>query len=162
VWADEWGQTSLDRLYAVGEVSCTGLHGANRLASASLLEGLVWGYRAAQDILRDRAARRPPDPGDFRPWEDATGEPADPALISQDMMTIKHIMWSYVGLVRTTRGLERAVRELTHLERETRDFYAGAGLTDGLVGLRGSVETALMVAEGAWANPRSAGCHYRE
>ena len=162
VWADEWGRTSLDRLYAVGEVSCTGLHGANRLASASLLEGLVWGYRAAQNILRDRADGRAWQPGDLRPWEDLGREPAEPALVSQDTVTIRQIMWSYVGLVRTTRGLARAVSELGHLEREIGDFYATATLTDDLVGLRSSAQTALMVAEAARANTRSAGCHYRE
>jgi L-aspartate oxidase len=162
VWADEWGRTSLDRLYAVGEVSCTGLHGANRLASASLLEGLVWGYRAAQDILRDRADRRAPGPGDIRPWEDLGGEPAEPALVSQDTATIRHIMWSYVGLVRTTRGLDRAVSELSHLEHAIGDFYAATRLTDGLLGLRNTVRTASMVAEAARANTHSVGCHYRE
>jgi L-aspartate oxidase len=162
VWTDEWGRTSLDRLYAVGEVSCTGLHGANRLASASLLEGLVWGYRAAQDILRDRAERRAPGPGDIRPWEDLGREPPEPALISQDTATIRQVMWSYVGLVRTTRGLDRAVSELSHLEQEIGDFYAAARLTDSLVGLRNSVQTALMVAEAARASTQSAGCHYRE
>jgi L-aspartate oxidase len=162
VWADEWGRTSLDRLYAVGEVSCTGLHGANRLASASLLEGLVWGYRAAQDILRDRAARRASGPGDIRPPEGPGREPAEPAFIGQDVATIRQIMWSYVGLVRTTGGLARAVSALGHLEKEIGDFYAAATLTDGLTGLRNSVQTARMVAEAARANTRSVGCHYRE
>jgi L-aspartate oxidase len=71
-------------------------------------------------------------------------------------------MWSYVGLVRTTRGLERAVSDLHHLEREIGAFYAGARITDGLVGLRNSVQTALMAADSARANPQSLGCHYRE
>jgi L-aspartate oxidase len=162
VWTDEWARTSLDRLYAVGEVSCTGLHGANRLASASLLEGLVWGHRAAQDVLRDRADRDAPGPADMRPWEDLGTEAAEPALISQDATTIRQTMWSYVGLVRTARGLARAVRELAHLEDEIGDFYATARLTDGLTGLRNAVQTAWMVAEAARANTRSAGCHYRE
>lgn len=162
VWADEWGRTSLDRLYAVGEVSCTGLHGANRLASASLLEGLVWGHRAAQDILRDRAARRASGPCDMCPPEGPGREPAEPALIGQDVATIRQIMWSYVGLVRTTGGLARAVSALGHLEKVIEDFYAAAPLTDGLAGLRSSVQTARMVAEAARANTRSVGCHYRE
>jgi L-aspartate oxidase len=162
VWVDEWGRSSLDRLYAVGEVSCTGLHGANRLASASLLEGLVWGHRAAQAILRDRTGQREPACLDVRPWEEARGEPADPALISQDMTVIKHVMWNYVGLVRTARRLERAVRELRRLQAAIAAFYDRAGLTDGLVGLRNGVGAARMVAEAAQANTRSMGCHYRE
>jgi L-aspartate oxidase len=162
VWTDEWGHTSLDRLYAVGEVSCTGLHGANRLASASLLEGLVWGHRAAQAILRDRTERGAPVCLDVRPWEDKGGEPVDPALISQDMAVIKHLMWNYVGLVRTRRRLERAARELRRLEREVAGFYDEVALTDALVGLRNAVAAARMVADAAWANVQSMGCHYRE
>jgi L-aspartate oxidase len=162
VWVDERGRTSLDRLYAVGEVSCTGLHGANRLASASLLEGLVWGYRAAQDILRDRTERQGPVHVDVRPWKDTGHELADPALVSQDMAVIKHVMWNYVGLVRTARRMDRAVRELGRLEREIAGFYESAKLTDGLIGLRNAVGAALMVAEAARANTGSMGCHYRE
>jgi L-aspartate oxidase len=162
VWVDAWGRTSLDRLYAVGEVSCTGLHGANRLASASLLEGLVWGHRAAQDILRDRTERHGSAPGEARPWKDIGHELADPALVSQDMAVIRHVMWNYVGLVRTTRRLDRAVRELGRLEREIAGFYENATLTDGLIGLRNAVGTAVMVAEAARANTESIGCHYRE
>ena len=161
VWVDEWGRTGLDRLYAVGEVSCTGLHGANRLASASLLEGLVWGHRAARDILRDRADRGAWEPGDMRPWEDCGGAPAEPTHLGEDAATIRRLMWSHVGLVRTSRGLDRAVSELRHLEREIRGFYAGARPTDELLGLRSSVQTARMVAEAARANPDSVGCHYR-
>jgi L-aspartate oxidase len=162
VWADGWGRTSLDRLYAVGEVSCTGLHGANRLASASLLEGLVWGHRAARDILRDRAERGAWEPGDMQPWEEGSGSAAEPAHLGEDMATIRRLMWSHVGLVRTSRGLDRAVSELRHLEREIRGFYAGARPTDELLGLWGSVQTARMVARAARANPDSVGCHYRE
>jgi L-aspartate oxidase len=138
VWVDAWGRTSIDRLYATGEVSCTGLHGANRLASASLLEGLVWGHRTAQDILRDRAERSAPEPEDIAPWEDLGQERPDPALVSQDLTVIKHIMWNYVGLVRTTPRLARALRALRQLETEIADFYGAAKLTDGLIGLRNS------------------------
>jgi L-aspartate oxidase len=162
VWADERGRTSLDRLYAVGEVSCTGLHGANRLASTSLLEGLVWGYRAAQDILRDRAERPMARPAAMRRWKGSGEEPVDPALIEQDMAALQQVMWSHVGLVRTTRGLARAVGALRELNRTIRNFYAPAKLTDAHVGLRNAARTALLVAEAARANTQSVGCHYRE
>ncbi len=162
VWADEWGRTTLDRLFAVGEVACTGVHGANRLASTSLLEGLVWGHRAAQHIAQHQAERTAPDPADIPPWRDDDLKPPDPALVQQDMSTIKQIMWNYVGLVRTTRRLERALSELRHLETEIERFYRASLLTDGLIGLRNAARTAVIIALAAWANKTSVGCHYRE
>lgn len=161
VWVDEWGRTSVDSLYAVGEVACTGLHGANRLASTSLLEGLVWGVRAAKDIVRKMDGA--PDPSTFEIplWEDTGTETADPALISQDMSVLKHIMWNYVGLVRTTRRLRRAIRELRHLESEIENFYRAVRLTDELIGLRNALRAGLIVTLSAWENKGSVGCHYR-
>jgi len=162
VWVDEWGRTTLDHLYAVGEVTCTGLHGANRLASASLLEGLVWGHRAAHHIHAALPGQPAPTPADIPPWQDAGPEVPDPALISQDMSSIKHIMWNYVGLVRTAPRLERALRELRNLETEIERFYRVTRITDGLIGLRNSVRTAVIIAAAAWENKVSVGCHYRE
>ena len=109
VWTDEWGRTTLENLYATGEVSCTGLHGANRLASTSLLEGLVWGRRAAEDILRCLPGKGRHPAQDIPAWQDTATESPDPALIQQDMSAIKHIMWNYVGLIRTTPRLNRAL-----------------------------------------------------
>src|SRR5690606_36574319 len=111
---DAWGHTTLADLYAVGEVACTDLHGANRLASTSLLEGLVWGVRAAEDIGRCLPGRPAPDPDDIPPWVAAGLEQPDPALMHQDMDAIRHIMWNYVGLIRTTYRLNRALSELRH------------------------------------------------
>ena len=162
VWVDEWGLTTIERLYAVGEVACTGLHGANRLASTSLLEGLVWGHRTALHIQQRRADRPVCQPADIPPWQDAGLKPADPALIQQDMSSIKHIMWNYVGLVRTSHRLERALRELRHLETEIEQFYRVTSLTDELVGLRNAARTAVIVTAAAWENKVSMGCHYRE
>jgi L-aspartate oxidase len=161
VWADEWGRTTISSLYAVGEVACTGLHGANRLASTSLLEGLVWGNRAAEHI-RDHLPSGLPRPAqDIPPWEDYGSEPPDPALISQDMSSIKHIMWNYVGLIRTTRRLSRAIRELRALETEIERFYRAAHITDGMIGLRNAVRAAMIVTMAAWENRKSMGCHFR-
>jgi L-aspartate oxidase len=162
VWADEWGRTPIDGLYAIGEVACTGLHGANRLASTSLLEGLVWGDRAARDIVASRSRRLAHRPDDIPPWKDEGVQPADPALIQQDLSVIQHIMWHYVGLVRTTRRLERALRELRHLETEIEQFYRVTTLSDGLIGLRNAARTAVLVTMAAWTNKQSVGCHYRE
>ncbi len=162
VWVDQWGQTTLRQLYAIGEVSCTGLHGANRLASTSLLEGLVWGSRAARCILETMPPALAIDPADIPPWRSDDLDDPDPALISQDMTSIKHIMWNYVGLARTTRRLERAISELYHLETEIESFYRTSHLTDGLIGLRNAVRTAILTANAAWQNKRSMGAHFRE
>lgn len=166
VRVDEWGHTNIQNLYAIGEVSCTGVHGANRLASTSLLEGLVWGERAARHI--DRAFREgslgpPVDTGQVPPWDDGglTAE-ADPALIQGDMQTIQNIMWHYVGLVRSSDRLSRAIRELRHLWNEIETFYRTTRLSDGLIGLRNAVEVALIVAQAARHNHASRGCHFRQ
>lgn len=163
IWVGESGRTSLRNLYAVGEASCTGVHGANRLASTSLLEGLVWGWRAAEDIAAKVREGREAPSWEIPPWYDEDlAETADPALIVQDMTTIRHIMWNYVGLIRSRRRLERALDDLGNLEREIEKFYRATRLTDGLVGLRHAVQTALIVARAAWENKESRGCHFRE
>lgn len=159
VAVDRVGQTSLHRLRAIGEVSCTGVHGANRLASASLLEGLVWGRACAEDIgqqLRRFAYYFPP----VNDWVMATDE-VDPALVHQDWTTIKQTMWNYVGLVRTRRRLRRAESMLQELKREIDNFYDEATLTPNLLGLRNGVLAALLVTQGALRNRHSQGCHYR-
>lgn len=162
VWVDEWGLTTMRNLYAVGEVSCTGVHGANRLASTSLLEGLVWGQRAAEHIQQTLPQKTQYDADDIPPWQDLGSFVADPALILQDMSSIQHIMWNYVGLVRTSRRLGRALSELRHLETEIEAFYRVTKISDNLIGLRNAVVTAIIVAEAAWRNKQSMGCHYRE
>lgn len=159
---DEWGRTNLQDLYAIGEVSCTGLHGANRLASTSLLEGLVWGERAAWHIQESLPQSSAHCCTSIRSWEYSGLYTADLALVAQDMSTIKHIMWNYVGLVRTKPRLERALRELRQLEIEIEQFYRNACLSDALIGLRNAVQTATIVANAAWRNKQSMGCHYRE
>ncbi len=163
VLVDLNGRSSIENLYAVGEVSCTGLHGANRLASTSLLEGLTWGYRAALEIasrLKGGTDSLPVD--SIPPWDESglTAEP-DPALIQGDMQTIQNIMWHYVGLVRNGDRLSRAIRELRHLWNEIETFYRTTRLSDGLIGLRNAVEAALVVAQAARHNPRSRGAHFR-
>lgn len=166
VWVNEWGHTTIRRLYAVGEVACTGLHGANRLASTSLLEGLVWGHRAAQHIAdtlqEDSVINGAPDPNDIPSWESTGPYQPDPALIAQDLTMIQHMMWNYVGLVRTSRRLNRALRELRYLETEIERFYRATRVTDELIGLRNAVRSAIIVAAAAWENKTSMGCHYRE
>lgn len=162
VWVDLKARTTIRNLYAAGEVSATGVHGANRLASTSLLEGLVWGCAAADDITQTLMDTPKPEADEIQEWEDSGSELPDPALISQDMSSIKNIMWNYVGLVRTSVRLQRALRELRNLENEIERFYRVSKLTDGLVGLRNAVRTAIIVTAEAWENKNSIGCHYRE
>ena len=161
---NEWGRSGIDNLYAVGEVSCTGLHGANRLASTSLLEGLVWGTRAAREIEArlSEGALRIPTREEIPAWDESgLTKDADPALIQGDMQTIQNIMWHYVGLVRSGDRLSRAIRELRHMQNEIETFYRHTKLSDGLIGLRNAVEVALVVAQAARHNRQSRGCHYR-
>jgi len=126
------------------------------------LEGLVWGKKAAQHILRNTEKYPSVHREDIPPWKDNGLETPDPALISQDMSYIKHIMWNYVGLVRTAPRLKRAIRELRNLEVEIEHFYRVTRLTDSLIGLRNAVRAAITVTDAAWKNKISIGCHYRE
>jgi L-aspartate oxidase len=163
VWVNAWGRSSIRNLYAAGEVSCTGLHGANRLGSASLLEGLVWGSRAAKDAVVHLADPFPCQAEDIPLWDDSELRYAtDPALFRQDMETIRRTMWYYVGLIRATYRLRRAIDDLRHMQREIDFFYRHTHLSNGLIGLRSAVQAALIVARAAWENKTSRGCHYRE
>jgi L-aspartate oxidase len=165
VLVDEWGRANIENLYAIGEISCTGVHGANRLASTSLLEGLVWGNRAALELERSLSeeTKKVPSFDDVPRWDESglSAEP-DPALIQGDMQTIQNIMWHYVGLVRNADRLSRAIRELRHLWNEIETFYRTTKLSDGLIGLRNGVEVALIVAQAAQHNRQSRGSHYRQ
>ena len=162
VHVDGDGRSSIRGLYAVGEVSCTGLHGANRLASTSLLEGVVWGHRAADDIARRDDL--PTVGGDDIPaWRDVSeGEGADPVLTYRDLRTVQNIMWLYVGLSRNTHRLARALVDLNHLWEVIDGFYRTTRLNDLLIGLRNTAQAAWIVTRAAWHNQQSRGAHYRE
>jgi len=159
---DTDGRTSLSRLYAVGETSCTGLHGANRLASTSLLEALLWGKRAA---LRIAAEKRPVKPARFdsiREWKTPRqAERFEPALIYQDWNMIKLTMWNHAGIIRTRKGLERASSDLSYHEHRIAKFYKEAVLDRDMIELRNGVVTAQLVVTAAMRNERSIGCHFR-
>lgn len=162
VRVNENGRTNLRRLYAIGEVSCTGLHGANRLASTSLLECCLWGKRCAVDIGKSWTELSAGSFPEIRPWEDEGLETQhDPLLVAQDWVTLKHIMWNYVGPIRSTRRLHRACSDLRNLQENTEDFYRNTRLTRSIVELRNAVATGLKIAESAWSNRGSTGCHYR-
>lgn len=158
VHADLNGRTNIRHLNAIGETACTGLHGANRLASTSLLECLTsakfTALADAQEIAR--TLFRQPEP---RPWESPTRE-ADPVLIRQDLEQIQSTMWNYAGVVRSPKRLTRARRILIELREEIQSFYRGCRLTRELIELRNAIQTALLVVHAASLNPRSRGCHY--
>jgi L-aspartate oxidase len=161
VLADGWGRTSLAGLYAVGEVSCTGVHGANRLASTSLLEGLVWGTRAARDIAARFDGSRPYKASEIHRWYHPKKEDAvDPALVNQDWLTIRSTMWNYAGIIRTRKRLERAKSDLEYLSHRIEKFYREARLDPALIGLRHGILVALMITRAALANPTSRGAHF--
>ena len=159
VAVDGNGKTTIQRLRAIGEVACTGVHGANRLASTSLLEGLVWAKTCADDILKELPSRKDSFP-EVEEWI-MGDEPVDQALIQQDWMTIKQTMWNYVGLIRDKNRLSRALKMLQQLKWEIDSFYEKGKLTPELLGLRNGVLAALLVAQGALRNKQSIGCHYR-
>jgi L-aspartate oxidase len=161
VLADGWGRTSLAGLYAVGEVSCTGVHGANRLASTSLLEGLVWGTRAARDIAARFDDSRPCKASEIHRWYHPKKEEAvDPALVNQDWLTIRSTMWNYAGIIRTRKRLERAKSDLEYLSHRIEKFYQAARLEPALIGLRHGILVALMITRAALSNPTSRGAHF--
>lgn len=158
VHADLHGRTSVRHLNAIGETGCTGLHGANRLASTSLLECLVSAKFTALADSADltRESFRLPEP---REWESPKRE-ADPVLIRQDMLQIQHTMWNYAGVVRSPKRLTRARRILLELREEIQSFYRGCRLTRELIELRNAVQTALLIVHAASLNPESRGSHY--
>jgi len=165
ILSDLHGRTSLEGLYAIGECACTGVHGANRLASTSLLEALLWGICAGRDAARRIHSRKAlskrlmqsiPD------WESAGNEQNDdPALIAQDWAGIRHIMWNYVGISRTTSRLHRAFEELRDLSRNIHDFYKRTPVSKRLVDLFHGCQAAYVITQSALRNKRSLGCHNR-
>ncbi|EQC48283.1 putative L-aspartate oxidase [Bacteriovorax sp. BSW11_IV] len=155
------GQTTIPNLFAVGEVACTGLHGANRLASTSLLEGLTFGYIAAEEILENITAEESYPSYMIKDWQDGTKH-TDRALIHQDWLTLKHTMWNYVGLTRTSDRLGRANAMFHELLDEIGKFYKKCVLTDELIGIRNAVEVGHMVLQASRRNRESLGCFFRK
>jgi len=162
VLSDLKGSTSLKNLYAIGEVANTGVHGANRLASVSLLEGLVWGVKSAEHILENIYKESKPYVVDEVPeWKyPYPQEEIDPALVLQDLIMIKHTMWNYSGIIRTVRRLERAKSDLEYLKHRIGKFYQKTEITNGIIDLRDGVQAALLVVNAALHNNVSKGAHF--
>jgi L-aspartate oxidase len=159
VKTDVNGQTSIQRLLACGEVACTGLHGANRLASNSLLEALVVSHRAAD--YAGSLARMSPDKITIPDWDDGgTKNPAEWVLISHNRDELKRIMWDYVGIVRSSLRLERAARRTGLLFEETEDFYKKSAVSAELCELRNMIAVAYLIIRSATLRRESRGLHF--
>ncbi|MCC7486875.1 MAG: L-aspartate oxidase [Burkholderiales bacterium] len=151
------GRTGLAGLYAIGETSCTGLHGANRLASNSLLECLVFGRSAAADIL---ATGRTPAPC-LPEWDESRVTDADEEIvIAHNWDELRRFMWDYVGIVRTSKRLARAAHRIRTLQEEIHDYYANFRVTNDLIELRNLVTCAELIVSSAMRRHESRGLHY--
>ena len=157
VLSDLKGRTDLAGLYVAGEASCTGLHGANRLASNSLLECLVFSEAAVADMLAQKPVVLPPLPA----WDESRVTDADEeVVISHNWDELRRFMWDYVGIVRTTKRLKRASHRIKLLEREIHEFYSTFRVSHDLIELRNLVVTADLIVRCAMQRRESRGLHY--
>jgi L-aspartate oxidase len=157
VLTDLHARTDIDSLYAVGETACTGLHGANRLASNSLLECLVFAEAAAADITSQPARVSPRLP----PWDESRVTDADEEIvISHNWDELRRFMWDYVGIVRTNKRLKRAENRIRLLTREIDEYYANFRVTNDLIELRNLVVSAALIVRSALRRRESRGLHF--
>jgi L-aspartate oxidase len=159
VMTDLKGRTDIEGLYAVGEVAWTGLHGANRIASNSLLECLVISASAGQDILAALPASPQPAPGLV--WDETGVTDSDEeVVVSHNWHELRQLMWDYVGIVRTTKRLERAKRRVTMLQQEIEEYYGRFRVTPDLLELRNLTAAADLIVASALSRKESRGLHY--
>ncbi len=152
------GRTELPGLWAVGEVGCTGLHGANRLASNSLLEALVVAHRAAGAVAQETPA---PWQKDLPPWESGPAQdPDELVVVYHNWREIRQLMWDYVGIVRTTKRLQRAASRLRMLSEEVQEYYWNYKMSADLIELRNLVLVASLIVDCALSRHESRGLHF--
>ena len=160
VLTDLRGRTDLKRLYAVGESSCTGLHGANRLASNSLLECLVIASSAADDI-RTRLSKDEPDFPTLPEWDESkVSDPDEQIVVSHNWDELRRFMWDYVGIVRTDKRLERAQNRVQLLQEEIVEYYGNFRVNNDLIELRNLATIAELTIECALTRKESRGLHF--
>jgi len=159
VMTDLHGHTDLAGLYAIGETACTGLHGANRLASNSLLECLVFGESAAEDI--NRHWQQHPIPEQLPDWDESRVSDSDEQIVvAHNWDELRRFMWDYVGIVRTSKRLQRAQRRIDLLELEIEEYYSNFSITNDLIELRNLVQAAELIIRSALQRTESRGLHY--
>lgn len=159
VMTDSYARTDIANLYAIGEVACTGLHGANRMASNSLLECFVFAQRASEVILQQLPML--PMPPDIRAWDESQVSDSDEeVVISHNWNELRHFMWDYVGIVRTDKRLSRAMRRLELLKEEISEYYGNFRVTSDLLELRNLVIVAELIVRCAQLRKESRGLHY--
>jgi L-aspartate oxidase len=152
------GATEIAGLYAVGEVACTGLHGANRLASNSLLEAVVCANLAAQHIVSHSS---PKLTADIPPWQSGKASNADElVVVSHNWDEIRRLLWDYVGIVRTNKRLQRARSRIGRLQEEIQEYYWDFTVTSDLLELRNIATVAEIIVTCALQRPESRGLHY--
>jgi L-aspartate oxidase len=159
IWVDQQGRSSIRHLYAVGECSCTGLHGANRLASNSLLEAVVYAHRASENathaIKRNSWNEQIPD------WNaEGTAHPEEMVLITQSLKEVQAIMSNYVGIVRSNLRLRRAFDRLEILYKENETLYQQTTVSPKLCELRNIINVAYLIIKQAMQRKESLGLHY--
>ncbi|MEQ1437839.1 L-aspartate oxidase [Fontimonas sp. SYSU GA230001] len=159
VLTDLAARTDVDGLYAIGEVACTGLHGANRLASNSLLECLVFAEAAANDLIETLPGRPPPGP--LAAWDESRVRDSDEdVVVAHNWLELRTFMWDYVGIVRTTKRLERALHRIELLKQEIQDYYGNYRISADLIELRNLVTVADLIVRSAMSRRESRGLHY--
>ncbi|MFK7914071.1 MAG: L-aspartate oxidase [Pseudomonadales bacterium] len=159
VVVDRNGATDIPGLYAIGEVTCTGLHGANRLASNSLLECLVFG-RAAARHMKDQLNRKVPEVAAPHWDESKVTDSDEDVVIAHNWDELRRFMWNYVGIVRTTKRLQRARARIELLRQEVHEYYSHYRVTNDLIELRNLIQVAELIVNSALSRKESRGLHY--
>jgi L-aspartate oxidase len=158
VVTDLSARTDVDGLYAIGENACTGLHGANRLASNSLLECLAFAEAAARDIV---ATARPHRARRLKPWDESRVTDSDEDIVvAHNWLELRTFMWDYVGIVRTTKRLQRARHRVALLQQEIQEYYGNYRISADLIELRNLVTVAELIVRSALSRHESRGLHY--